>query len=500
MQTQTRIEVPLSQLKIDPANVRHDGTPDPSFIASISAKGIIVPLIARKNGDGYLVTAGGKRLASVQELLKRGATMLGDKVTSDTLIKIEVRDDDELGAIDTSLTENYIRDDMHPADKYEAFAKLQTAGMSKEDIRKRYNLKPKEMEQVLALGALSPAVREAWKADKIRDDSVTAFTLEPDHARQDAILKKLGKWPNRWQVRQAIVGDSREYGQYLAFVTAEAYEAAGGKIIKDLFAGNHETDSHVSDTALLKRLVDEKIKAECDKLIEEGFAWAEFDDGHQRYSLDHIDHGKKPTKEDKAKAGCMVYLDHNGKMGVEKWLTKSKAAAASSKAKATKAAGEKAKPSNALSNALKQRLASQLLKATQQALIEDTKDSGLDTALAKIVAAQITPDRANYMPRAVSDGLANVRANLTPKIILAAIIKNFDAKDYFSSAPKGVVAGAIKEAGFTDTQFKAAGKTKADTWKFAVANVTKTGWLPKELRGDYYTGPSKAPAAKKKAR
>lgn len=496
---QNQIEVALSNLKIDPANVRGEGELEPSFLASIAEKGVIQPLTVRKNGDGYLVTDGGKRLQALQALSKRG------RFGGDHPVSVVVRDDSDIEAADTSLTANFIRSDMHPADQFEAFAKLQAGGMKREDIKKRYGLSAKEVDQVLALGALSPTVRAAWKADRIREDAVQAFTLEPDHARQDAILKKLGKWPNRWQVRTAILGEEREYGKVMVFVTPAAYEAAGGAIVKNLFAQNNEAASHVSDPALLMRLAEEKIKAECDKLVADGWGWAEVDDSNRRYQMDQLDRsGGKPKAADKPNCGCLLYLDHKGELVVEKWFSKTKPAATADKGKATKAAGSPvaaaAKAPSVLSNALRERLKKQLLKATHKALLEITEDGGLDLALAKIVAGQIEPDRPNYMPRKVLDGLAAVRENIGHKFMLAAVLKNFDAKDYFSSAPKGFVITAIRESGFSEDQAKTANKTKAEIWKFAQANVPATGWLPKELRGPYYTGPAKAAAAKPAAK
>jgi ParB family chromosome partitioning protein len=499
---QTQIEVQLSKLKIDPANVRGEGELEPSFLASIATKGIIQPLTVRKNGEGYLVTDGGKRLQALQDLAKRG------RFGGDHMVPVVVRDDSDIEAADTSLTANFVRSDMHPADQYEAFAKLQSGGMTRDEIKKRYGLSTKQVDQVLALGALSPAVRKAWKTDKIREDAVQAFTLEPDHARQDAILKKLGKWPNRWQVRSAIVGEDREYGKLMIFVTPAAYEAAGGTIIKNLFAQNNEAASHVSDSALLMRLAEEKMRAECDKLVADGWGWAEIDDNNRRYQMDRLDRGGgKPKATDKPNCGCLLYIDHKGALVVEKWFSKTKPEAAADKAKATKAgagaqAAAVAKAPSVISNALRERLKKQLLKATQKALLEVTESGGLDLALAKIVAGQIEPDRPNYMPRKVLDGLAAVRENIGHKFMLAAVLKNFDAKDYFSSAPNGFVIAAIKEAGFSEDQAKTANKTKAEIWKFAQAHVPATGWLPKELRGPYYTGPAKAapkPAAKAKA-
>jgi ParB family chromosome partitioning protein len=61
------------------------------------------------------------------------------------------------------------------------------------------------------------------------------------------------------------------------------------------------------------------------------------------------------------------------------------------------------------------------------------------------------------------------------------------------------VLKAIAEGINQDEARKIAGKTKPEIWKFALANVSKTGWLPKELRTVHYKGPGsegyKRPAA-----
>ena len=85
----------------------------------------------------------------------------------------------------------------------------------------------------------------------------------------------------------------------------------------------------------------------------------------------------------------------------------------------------------------------------------------------------------------------------------SAIAKRFDAKDYFGGAPKVIMLKAIKEAvnaELTASQVRdLVDSTKAEIGKFALANVVKTGWLPKELRTPHYAGPGsegyKPPAA-----
>jgi hypothetical protein len=54
---------------------------------------------------------------------------------------------------------------------------------------------------------------------------------------------------------------------------------------------------------------------------------------------------------------------------------------------------------------------------------------------------------------------------LDAEVFNAAIAKRFDAKDYFSSAPKGFVLKAIAEAINQDEARKIAGKTKPEIWK-----------------------------------
>jgi ParB family chromosome partitioning protein len=58
------------------------------------------------------------------------------------------------------------------------------------------------------------------------------------------------------------------------FVGVDAYEAAGGVILRDLFA--HDHGGWLQDVALLDRLVREKLSQAADELRSEGWKWAEF--------------------------------------------------------------------------------------------------------------------------------------------------------------------------------------------------------------------------------
>ena len=55
------------------------------------------------------------------------------------------------------------------------------------------------------------------------------------------------------------------------FVTAEAYVEAGGSVVTDLFRA--DSNSYLTDPALLDRLVTEKLEREADAVRHEGWKW-----------------------------------------------------------------------------------------------------------------------------------------------------------------------------------------------------------------------------------
>lgn len=91
--------VELSKLSVDTINVRKtDRGADPALVASIKAKGVIVPLTVRPNlsDDGfYTVTDGGKRYAALVALVSKKDIDLNYQVP------IVVRDEDDQAARDT---------------------------------------------------------------------------------------------------------------------------------------------------------------------------------------------------------------------------------------------------------------------------------------------------------------------------------------------------------------------------------------------------------------
>ena len=114
-------------------------------------------------------------------------------------------------------------------------------------------------------------------------EQLMAFTVNPDHERQvqvwDAIKSSWNKEP--YQIRRMLTETSvRASDRCAVFVDVEAYEAAGGTMLHDLFQG--DDGGWLEDPARLDRLVSEKLQAIAEAIAKEGL---EMDRGLARPAL-----------------------------------------------------------------------------------------------------------------------------------------------------------------------------------------------------------------------
>jgi len=543
----TQTTVPLSQLRLDPVNVRKgDRGPDPEFVASIRANGVEMPLAARPNGTGYLVTDGGKRLAALQALAERG------DIPADHPVPVVVKKRTDTQAKELSLTLNVIRSGMHPVDEFRALAELhrdKSKPLDVDAIATRFGWPRKQIEQRLALGSLDDKILDAWRQGTINADTAKAFTLCASKKAQVELFDKLGKHGriDDWAVKSALRIGHDNPGRFLAVIGVENYIKRGGRVTEDLFG----TDHVVSDPKLVHAMIEEKLAAVRDELLAEGWAWV-IDRPNDYYlygriqgtiktpkekrerlkALETLLNAAEETDEDdpealaaltehtvlqgeiarasftpeqKTKSGVFVHLEREGSISfefgrikpaarreIEREKTRSVASGTEGKTKAKSA-------TPVISNALKMRLDVQRTKATKQALLADAHGNALGDLAAKIIASQITPDRPYAMHVSDRDMVA-LRKTITGKVMNQALRDCFDAKDYFESAPKGLVLAAIRDAVNPDEARKLLGKKRGEIAKFAIANVAKTKWLPAELRTEHYDGLAAKPNGKPKTK
>ncbi len=271
-------EIPLSRLALAPENVRKtppDPRADAELKASIAALGLLENLVVRADepdedgAERYAVVAGGRRFRAMQALVE-------DKVfDADHPVPCLVKSEVEPAEI--SLAENVIRVPMHPADQVVAFTKLADAGQSVSAIAARFGASERIVEQRLRLGNAAPELLDAYRAGEIDLEVLKAFAVTTDRERQMAAWEHVsgqGYRPSAWQVKRLLTGERVPGATAIArFVGVEAYEAAGGTVMRDLFARNDESGLWFEDPVLLEKLATQKLQAAADELATR-WKWA----------------------------------------------------------------------------------------------------------------------------------------------------------------------------------------------------------------------------------
>ena len=106
------MHIPLSELSIAKTNVRH-GVKKADYadlVPSIRERGILQPLLVRKNGNGYEIVAGRRRFLAVQSLEKEGLNI--EAIPCAVMAK-----GDDAAAVEASLIENVHRLPMDDIDR-----------------------------------------------------------------------------------------------------------------------------------------------------------------------------------------------------------------------------------------------------------------------------------------------------------------------------------------------------------------------------------------------
>ena len=272
-------EIPLSRLALAPENVRKtppDAQADAALKASIAAIDLLENLVVRPDepdedgAERYAVVAGGRRLKAMQALVE-------DKVLdADHPVPCQVRSGDAEPA-ELSLAENVVRIAMHPADQVVAFSELARAGQSVSAIAARFGASERIVEQRLRLGNAAPELLDAYRADAIDLEVLKAFAVTADRERQMAVWEQVaaqGYRPSAWQVKRLLTEERVPGASAIArFVGVEAYEAAGGPVMRDLFARDDESGVWFEDPVLLEKLATQKLQAAADELATR-WKWA----------------------------------------------------------------------------------------------------------------------------------------------------------------------------------------------------------------------------------
>jgi ParB family chromosome partitioning protein len=265
--------IPLAKLVQSPRNVRRHGDPsaDSELKASIAAHGLLQNLIVRPAARGkFEVEAGERRRCALLALAEEKVLPKGYEV-----ICLVLEDDAEI-AVETSLAENFHRLAMNPADEAQAFAALIDAGVSTEDVARRFGLTVRFVEGRLRLATLAPVVFDALASGEITLDLAKAFGATSDQEIQARVYEQASSGyyaPSADSIRRMVLsGTVRGSDARARLVGRDAYIAAGGRIERELF-DDDDSESWV-DVALLETLASEEMEKRAKSLAaEQGLAW-----------------------------------------------------------------------------------------------------------------------------------------------------------------------------------------------------------------------------------
>lgn len=261
--------IPLNRLVVSPRNARRrERKADiDALAASIAANGLLQNLcVTPADGDRFEVDAGGRRLAALKRLARTGVIARDWPVPCNIIARDAGRE--------VSLAENVHRVAMDAMDEVDAFAALVADGARPDDVARRFGTTQRHVEQRLALAGLSPKVKAAWNRGDLTLDVARAFCLVDDHAKQEAVFRTLGKpLTHPGSVRARLMdGRMRASDRIALFVGLDAYAAAGGQLVRDLF----DADAvFIADPALLARLAKDRLDAASASWLAEGWSWVE---------------------------------------------------------------------------------------------------------------------------------------------------------------------------------------------------------------------------------
>ena len=268
-------DIPFNKLVLSQSNVRRIqcGVSIEELAEDIARRTLLQSLSVRPivDADGnetgvFEVPAGGRRFRALELLVKQ------KRLAKTAPIPCIVR---TCGiAEEDSLAENVQRQALHPLDQFRSFKALIDKGLSEEDIAARFFVSVNVVKQRLRLTAVSEKLLDIYAADGMTLEQLMAFTVSADHARQEQVWESLTRSYNKeaYYIRRLLTESAvRVSDRRAQFVGIDAYEAAGGAVMRDLFT--EDDGGWLQDPVLLDRLVDEKLKSAGETIAAEGWKW-----------------------------------------------------------------------------------------------------------------------------------------------------------------------------------------------------------------------------------
>lgn len=264
------ITIPHNQIAPSPLNPRktvREGYVE-ELAESLLAKGQLQNISVRelKGGKGparYQIIYGEQRWTALSLLIKRG------DLPADTPVLARILPVDDAEHIELAILENQAREDVHPLEQAEAYARL--ADIRREQLQddvaatrviaERTGQTMRNVQFYLQCASkLSPKVKQAWRDGIIRSRKIAIELARWPHDIQDDIAEELEDTTDPAELRRWIEMDAPPVSA--AKFDLEAYTAAGGVIVP----GEDGEPDRLANKGLAAKLQREWAEAEAKRL------------------------------------------------------------------------------------------------------------------------------------------------------------------------------------------------------------------------------------------
>ena len=272
-------DIPFNKLMLSQSNVRHvkAGVSIEELAEDIARRTLLASITVRPVLDDngaetgmFTIPAGGRRFRALELLVKQ------KRLNKTALVPCVVRMDGL--AEEDSLAENIQRAPLHPLDQFRAFQAMREKGRTEEEIAAAFFVSASVVKQRLKLAAVAPALHDVYAEEEMTLDQLMAFTVNPDHARQEQVWEALQRHYSKqpYEIRRMLTeGAVRASDKRAQFVGLDNYVEAGGDILRDLF--QQDDGGWLQDASLLDVMVTEKLAEEAEVIRAEGWKWVEVD-------------------------------------------------------------------------------------------------------------------------------------------------------------------------------------------------------------------------------
>ncbi len=285
-------DIPFNKLLLSACNVRRikAGVSIEQLADDIARRTLLQSITVRPvlDADGaetgmYEIPAGGRRFRALELLVRQ--KRLAKTAPIPCVIRLDgIAEED-------SLAENVQRAPLHPLDQFRAFLALREKGQSEEEIAAAFFVSVAVVKQRLRLASVSSKLLEVYAEDGMTLDQLMAFSVSGDWERQEQVWERLATSYSKepYAIRRLLTEGAVRASDKRARFIGEAYEAAGGTVLRDLFQG--DDGGWLQDVALVERLVAERLEREAEAVRTEGWRWIEpspdFPYGHT-FRLRHL--------------------------------------------------------------------------------------------------------------------------------------------------------------------------------------------------------------------